>query len=268
MGAESVNRREFLAGTLGLALPSAETRSFELGVASYSLRKLSRTVAIKAIAELGTPYVNIKSFHLPYETTAEERAAARAEFENAGLKIVGGGTITLEEDDDHVRFHFDYARESGMPLMVIATTARNLPRVERFVEDYDIRVAIHNHGPEDENFPGPRDVLPHIENMDPRVGLCIDVGHTARTGVDVVEAIAESGDRVLDMHMKDLRDLMVKESQCIVGEGAMPLERIFTQLMKMSYTGYVNLEYEIDPDNPLPGMKTSFANMRHMLARS
>lgn len=153
-----------------------------------------------------------------------------------------------------------------MPLMVVSTTATNLPRIERFVKEYDIRIAVHNHGPENSHFPGPQDVLPHIRNMDPRVGLCVDVGHTARTGVDVVDILEESGDRVLDMHMKDLRDLLVKESQCIVGEGAMPLEGIFGQLIKMSYPGYVNLEYEIDADNPLPGMKKSFANMRRALA--
>ena len=154
-----------------------------------------------------------------------------------------------------------------MPLMVIGTTAANLPRIERFVKEYDIRVAVHNHGPEDSHFPGPQDVLPHIGNMDPRVGLCVDVGHTARTGVDVVDILNQSGDRVLDMHMKDLRDLKVKERQCIVGESAMPLKGIFEQLTKMSYAGYVNLEYEIDADDPLPGMKKSFANMRHVLAK-
>jgi sugar phosphate isomerase/epimerase len=102
--------------------------------------------------------------------------------------------------------------------------------------------------------------------MDPRIGLCIDVGHTTRTGADIVQAIAEAGDRVLDMHMKDLKDLMVKESQCIVGEGAMPVAEIFVQLQKMKYRGYVNLEYEIDEKNPLPGMKQSFAYMRGVLA--
>ena len=260
-----MNRREFMAGVASLALPSSSS-AVKLGVASYSLRKLPRTDAIEAIRELETPYVNIKSFHLPYETSAEERAAGRAEFENAGLRIVGGGTIYLEEeDDDHVRFHFDYARACGMPLMVIGTTAANLPRIERFVKEYDIAIAVHNHGPEDDHFPGPQDVLPHIRNMDPRVGLCVDVGHTARTGIDVVEVLNHSGDRVLDMHMKDLRDLMVKESQCIVGEGAMPVEGIFDQLTKMNYKGYVNLEYEIDADNPLPGMKQSFTNMRQLL---
>jgi sugar phosphate isomerase/epimerase len=153
-----------------------------------------------------------------------------------------------------------------MPLIVIAPTPNTLPRIERFVRQYDIAVAIHNHGPEDRFFPGPRDALPVIGDMDPRVGLCVDLGHTARTGVDVVESLAEAGDRVLDIHIKDLRDLLDRGSQCVVGEGAMPVPAIFGQLEAMGYTGYVNLEYEIDASDPLPGMQRSFAYMRGVLA--
>jgi sugar phosphate isomerase/epimerase len=245
----------------------AAAGAIRLGVASYSLRELNRADAIAAIQALRTPYVNIKSFHLPYESTSDEVAAARREFEDAGLTIVGGGTITLQRDDDgDIRTYFEYAKAAGMPLMVIAPTAQTLPRIERFVREYDIKVAIHNHGPEDVHFPGPADALPVIRDMDPRVGLCVDLGHTARTGVDVVEALAEAGDRVLDIHAKDLGDLLVKESQCIVGEGAMPWSGIFSQLADMGYAGYVNLEYEIDARNPLPGMLSSFAYMRGVLA--
>ena len=243
--------------------------SVRLGVASYSLRTLSRADAIAAIQALGTPYVNIKSFHQPYEGSPAELAEGRRLFEAAGLQIVGGGTITLAKDDDaDIRSYFEYAKHSGMPLMVIAPIPEALPRIERFVKAYDIQVAIHNHGPEDGYFPGPRDALRVIDDLglDPRVGLCVDLGHTARTGVDVVEALAEAGDRVLDIHLKDLRDLAVRESQCIVGQGAMPIAAIFRQLERMAYPGYVNLEYEIDADNPLPGMTESFAYMRGVLA--
>jgi sugar phosphate isomerase/epimerase len=102
--------------------------------------------------------------------------------------------------------------------------------------------------------------------MDPRVGVCVDLGHTTRTGVNIVEAIAEAGDRVLDIHVKDLANLLEGESQCIVGEGAMPFPEIFAQLVDMGYSGYVNLEYEIDAQDPLPGMLLSFAYMRGVLA--
>jgi sugar phosphate isomerase/epimerase len=102
--------------------------------------------------------------------------------------------------------------------------------------------------------------------MDPRMGLCVDIGHTVRTGTDVVKALADAGPRVLDLHIKDLRDLKVRESQTIVGEGAMPIAEIFRQLIAMRYAGYANLEYEIDASDPLPGMKQSFAHMRGVLA--
>ena len=238
-----------------------------LGVASYSMREFSRQYVIQAVRDLGTPYVNIKSFHQPYESSPEELAAGRHAFESAGLQIVGGGTITLaKDDDDDIRSYFEYAKHSGMPLMVIAPIPEAMPRIERFVKEYGIEVAVHVHGPTDKYFPGPQDVLPVISDMDPRVGICVDVGHTARTGVDLVEVLDMCGDRVLDMHMKDLRDLDSVDSQCIVGEGKIPVPAIFRQLEEMNYAGYVNLEYEIDADDPLPGMKQSFAYMRGVIA--
>jgi sugar phosphate isomerase/epimerase len=127
-------------------------------------------------------------------------------------------------------------------------------------------VAIHNHGTEDHNFPSPYDVLAVVKDMDPRMGLCIDIGHTVRTGTDVVKAVLDAGPRLHDMHAKDLRDLKAKDSQVIVGEGAIPIPAIFRALDTIHYQGYVNLEYEIDAADPLPGMKQSFAYMRGVLA--
>ena len=245
----------------------ADNIGLKLGVASYSLRNFSREHAIQMTKALGTPYINLKSVHLPYDASAAEIAAARNEVEAAGLEIVGGGMITFETDtDDGVRKYFDYAKAAGMPVMVSTCKPGTLARVEKFAKQYDIKVAIHNHGPEDENFPSPYDVLKAVKGMDPRMGLCIDMGHTVRTGTDVVRAVADAGPRLLDMHAKDLRDLKVMESQCIVGEGKMPIVEIFRQLQAMRYPGYVNLEYEIEPDDPMPGMKQSFAYMRGVLA--
>jgi len=279
-----VPRRTFLgasvAGLAGVAMgaprtlpprppepPQPPPTSFNLGVVSYSLRNFPRDKAIEMVKALGTPYVNFKSVHLPFESSPDQLAAARREIEGAGLVIVGGGVITFDEDTDAgVEKYFAYAKAAGMPLIAIHTDPKLLPRIERFAKQYDIKVAIHNHGPEDKHFPSPYDALPHVKQLDPRIGLCIDVGHTVRTGTDVVRAVADAGPRLLDMHMKDLRDLTAKGSQCIVGEGAIPIADIFRQLGAIGYRGYVNLEYEIDPDAPLPGMKQSFAYMRGALA--
>ena len=239
----------------------------KLGVASYSLRNFPRAKAIEMTKALGTPYINLKSVHLPYESSPAEIAAARQEIAAAGLQIVGGGTITFETDtDEGVRKYFDYAKAAGMPVMVSTCKPSVVARVEKFAKQYDIKVAFHNHGPEDENFPSPYDVLKAVKGMDPRMGLCMDIGHTVRTGTDPVRAAADAGPRLLDMHAKDLRDLKVKESQCIVGEGKIPIAALFRQLEKMRFPGYVNLEYEIDADDPLPGMKQSMAHMRGVLA--
>ena len=250
-----------------VAVPAPAHATFRLGVASYSLREFPRAAAIEMIRSLRTPYVNIKSVHLPYTLPPNELAVARREFASAGLTIVGGGTITFERDsDEDVGRYFEYAKGAGMPLIVATAAPAILPRIERFAQRFDIAVAIHNHGPEDPYYPSPYDVLRHVSDMDPRIGLCVDIGHTVRAGTDVVKALADAGPRVLDLHIKDLRDLKVVGSQTIVGEGAMPIAAIFRQLIAMGYAGCANLEYEIDAGDPLPGMKQSFAHMRGVLA--
>ena len=109
-------------------------------------------------------------------------------------------------------------------------TPETLPRIEKFVKEYDIEIAIHNHGPEDKLWPSPLDILKDIQGMDPRIGCCIDVGHTVRAGTDVVEAIHRVGPRLFDMHMKDLTSFTDKESQVAVGDGKMPVREIFQAL--------------------------------------
>jgi sugar phosphate isomerase/epimerase len=274
------DRRTFLrlaaAGALGaplaraLGAPPADAPAppaVRLGVASYSLRQFPLARALDMARALGTPGINLKSVHLPYEATDDEAAAARRRVEAAGLRLVGGGTVTFEADTDAaVERYFAYARRAGMPLLVATCAPGVVPRVAKFAARYDVRVALHNHGPEDPHFPSPYDVLRAVRGVDPRVGLCVDVGHAARAGVDVVRAVADAGPRLLDMHAKDLRDLEVKESQCVVGEGRLPFPDIFRQLERMRYAGYVNLEYEIDADDPLPGMQRSVAYMRGVLA--
>jgi sugar phosphate isomerase/epimerase len=259
--------RSLLAASPPRDPPLPPPPGLALGVASYSLRNFPRARAIEMVKALGMRHVNFKDVHLPFDLSAADLAVARQEIEAAGLVIVGGGVITFARDrDDDVQRYFAYAQAAGMPLITATADPTLLPRIERFAKQYDIRVAVHNHGPEDKHFPSPYDVLRHVKDLDPRIGLCMDVGHTTRTGTDVVRAIADAGPRLLDMHIKDLRDRTDVGTQCIVGEGTIPIAAILRQLEAIGYRGYVNLEYEIDPDAPLPGMKQSVAYMRGALA--
>ena len=263
----NLSRRGFFTNVAALTganrLAFAKGEEIRLGVATYSLRKFKRTEAIAMIKQMGITWCNVKEFHLPYKDSPAELVAGVKEFQAAGLKIYGGGNITLpKDDDDDIRKYFEYAKTCKFGLMVIAPTAENMPRVEKFVKEYNIKVAIHNHGPEDKHFPTPESALKVVKDMDPRCGLCVDVGHAVRTGVDIIEQLQMAGPRLLDMHIKDLRDLKDKASQCPVGQGKIPIPKIFAQLKKMKYPGFVSLEYEIDADNPLAGMKESFDYMR------
>lgn len=273
-----VNRRELMGGTLaalaGLGTSSAapttaDEGSFKLGVASYSFRKLSRAEAIKGMEALNCRYINIKEFHAPIKGTEAEWKQARTDFESAGIQILGVGNISMAKSDEgEIRRNFEYAKTLGAPLIVMAPTHETLPMVEKFVKEYNIKAAIHNHGPEDKHFPAPADVLKAVKGMDERMGLCVDIGHTARTATAPLEALkaAWSAKRLYDIHMKDLGDLMKKDSQVAVGDGAMPVAQIFAFLNKAGYKGGAMLEYEINADNPLPGMIKSFAYMRGVLA--
>lgn len=253
---------------VGAAAQSATGgHEIKLGVASYSLRQFSRNLTIKSIKSMDVGYVNIKEFHLPYIAKPEDIDKGRKEFENAGLKILGGGTVTFnKEDDTDIRAYFEYAKRAGMPLMVAAPSTRVLPMLEKFVKEYNIKIAVHNHGPEDKYFPSSRDALAMMKDMDPRMGVCCDIGHESRAGKDILETLEIAGPRLLDMHIKDLKVATGKDSQCDVGEGILPIVGIFKYLKKTKYTGGVMLEYEINGDNPVVGMQKSFAYMRGVLA--
>jgi hypothetical protein len=237
-----------------------------LGIASYTFRKFDDAHLIQFMKELKTPYLNLKDFHLPM-TPLDQVSVRAAEYRAAGFTLTAAGTITFnKDDDDDIRSKFEYVKAAGIPMIVGAPTHEVLPRVEKFVKQYNIKLAIHNHGPEDKNFPSPFDVLAAVKNMDSRIGCCIDVGHTMRTGTDPVEAIRKVGKRVLDIHMKDLAERLVKESQVAVGDGLMPVPEIFRALIDIHYPGQVDLEYEIHADDPMPGVIKSFAYMRGVLA--
>ncbi len=257
------------AAASAAAAPTMETHHWgdvKLAVATYSLRKFSRSQAIEIVKSLGIRYVNVKSFHMPYYLSEDELKAARAEFEKAGLQIVAGGNISLRSDDkDELEPYFKYAKAAGMPVMVCAPKHSNLPLIEKLAIRYDIKMAIHNHGPEDSYYPAAIDVMKRVKDMDPRMGLCVDVGHTVRTGADILEEIDGAWSRIYDFHIKDLADFSDKRSQVPVGEGKMPVAAIFSMLKKRKYAGVVGLEFEIDADAPQVGMAKSFAYMRGVL---
>jgi sugar phosphate isomerase/epimerase len=276
---DSGSRRTFLTGGLAaatlaaiparcFATPSgsrAKAYKLKLGLASYSTRKLSLDETLALCHDVDIAYINIKEFHMPMSDAPEAIRATRARIEAARLTIMGGGTITLKNDADQIRKAFEYARLGGFPLIVAAPEPAAFDTIEKAIRAFDIKLAVHNHGPEDRFFKAPQDAYKLLKGRDPRFGLCMDVGHATRAGVDPVASVAECGDRLLDMHVKDLRDKRERDSQCEVGKGVIDFPGLFRALLKLGYAGHVGLEYEINADDPRVGIRESFAYMRGVL---
>jgi sugar phosphate isomerase/epimerase len=275
------SRRRFLGTTAGSAAwvglgrsTGAETAppappgrgSLKIGLASYSMREFPLDQTLAWAKQLNVKYMTFKDVHVPRTDTPEATRALRAKIEAAGITIMGGGTITIKNDPAQIKKEFEYAKNAGFPLIYVDPDPAALDTLEQLAKTYDIRVAIHNHGPENKNWPRPQDAYAAVKSRDKRMGLCIDIGHTLRTGTDPVAACRECRDRLYDMHVKDLANKSEKESQVEVGRGIIDFPGLFRTLIEIGYQGQVGLEYEINAKAPLPGVTESLAYMRGVLA--
>lgn len=243
--------------------PVKRVRPLKLGIASYSLRKLPLDRVIQTCQEAQVQYVAFKDVHLPRTDPPETTRALRQKVEAAGLTIMGGGTITWNKNDEaEIRKDFEYAKNAGMPLMVVSPAPETLDTVEKLVKEYNIKTAIHNHGPEDKWYPAPKDALAKLEKRDPRMGICMDIGHATRAGADIIASVTMAGPRLLDLHIKDLSDKTKRESQVEVGKGLLDIPSLFRALLKARFAGHVSLEYEINENDPVSGIKESLGYMK------
>jgi sugar phosphate isomerase/epimerase len=279
--AHAPSRREFLgtaaaiaggttfgrvAGVTAAPAALAEPGPLKLGLASYSLREFPLPQALEMARKVGVTYMTFKDVHLPRTDPPETTRAHAATIRAAGITIMGGGTITLPNDAAQIKKDFEYAKNAGFPLIFVSPEPAALDTIEQMAKTYDIKVAIHNHGPEDKHWPRPQDAYAAVKSRDKRLGLCIDVGHTLRTGTDPVQACRDCRDRLYDMHVKDLRVKTDRDSQVEVGRGVINFPALFKTLIAIGYQGQVGLEYEINAKDPLPGILESFSYMRGVLA--
>lgn len=277
----NLSRRSFVSSGIALAaastlpsIASAEPQHeagkpmpIRLGLCSYTFRNFTREQMIAYLKQLHVDELNVKDVkdHLPPDP--QEEAKAVSDYAANGIKLHAAGAIYFRKDeDDDIRKQFEYCKRANIGVIVAGDPLPEaLPRIEKFVKEYDIKIAIHNHGPEDKLWPSPLDIYKSISKLDPRIGCCIDVGHTVRAGTDVVQAIRQVGPRLFNMHIKDLTDFSAKESQVAVGQGSLPIREIFQELIAIRYKGFVDLEYEIHADDPMPGVIESLAYMRGVI---
>ena len=241
-------------------------RGLKVGIASYSFHKLSLDDAIRGVRRVGVKYVSIKDVHLPLKSTTEQRQEVVRKFRDAGITPLSCGVVGLSDDEAEIRNAFEYARDAGIPTVVCKPTRASLPLLDKLVKEFDLKLAIHNHGPEDKVWPSPYDAWEAVQSFDRRLGLCIDVGHTARCGVDPSEAIRKCAARLYDLHLKDLEGPPGKLRPVEVGRGVLDVRKMLTTLIDLKYEGHVGLEYEKDANDPIPGAAESIGYVRGVLS--
>lgn len=275
------NRRSFLKATgLGIAaatVPGLASSSvipaekkpgdfdFKLGVASYSCRNFSLEQALEMTKRCDINRISLKSMHLPLDA---DKATIRKDIalcKEMGITPYGAGVIYMKSKAD-VDQAFEYAKTAGIDIIIGVPNHELLDYVEGKVKDYDIKLAIHNHGPGDKLYPSAQSVYDRVKNRDKRMGLCIDIGHTKRIHRDPEQDLKDFFPRVFDMHIKDVTKADSDGKTCIIGRGVIDFPSFLKAVIDLDYKGTLALEYEADGKDPLPGMMESFGYIKGILA--
>ena len=173
----------------GAPAPAGRPATLRLGVATYSLNEMPADALIVALRELRITNAGLFRTHCPWDGAIDACRAIGEKFRQAGITISGTGVVNLTKDEAAARRAFENAKAAGLQTMVCKPAPEALPLIDRLVKEYDQRLAIHNHGPEDRVYPSPLDAWRAVQPFDARIGLCLDVGHAARAGTDPVAAI-------------------------------------------------------------------------------
>jgi inosose dehydratase len=257
MGASPIARTA--AGTAAAGL------GFDLGIASYTFRAFSLDQAIAMTRRLRVRKITLKDMHLPMAITADEMASVRERLKTAGIQLSSCGVVYMTTEDE-VNKAFAYAKLAGIRMMVGVPAPPLLELAERKVKETDISLAIHNHGPTDNRYPSPESAYTLIAKMDRRVGLCIDVGHTQRLGLDPATQVERYFDRLLDVHIKDVSSADAKGTTVEIGSGVIDTPKLIRTLARLKYTGTLHFEHEKDEKDPFPGVAESVGYVRGVMA--
>lgn len=274
MDKSTPNRRQFLgAGALGAAAlagaaegPTTRVavKALTLGLPTYMFKHYDLDQTIAMAQRVAVRRLCIRSNLLPLDSTAGQIQAAIAKVKAAGLIPYGGGVIYMRTGQQ-VHRAFDYAKAAGFTLISISILPELLPLLERKVKEFDIRAAIHNHGPEDKHWPTPQAIFAKVKGLDPRIGICHDTGHTQRAGVDPTDTLVRTADRHLDIHLKDVDAPTGKGHSVELGRGVVDLPRFLKTLVQARYGGVVGIEYEKHMTDLLPGLAESVGYARGVL---
>ncbi len=249
-----------------IPMPSSDPPArASIGMASYTFRAFTLDQALAMTRRLGVRQLTLKDVHLPLTSSPDEISAAMEKLKSSGIELTGCGVIYMRSAEE-VRQAFAYAKAAGSPMIIGVPDPGMMDLAEQKVKETGIRLAIHNHGPSDRVYPTPGSAYKAIQGRDARMGLCVDVGHTQRAGLDPSEEIERYADRVLDIHCKDVSSADERGTTVEIGRGVIDIPRLLRTLARVGYRGILHCEHEKDEKDPLPGIAESIGYLRGTLA--
>lgn len=239
--------------------------TFTIGMAGYTFLRFDVEKTIEIVKRVGVNKLSLKDFHMPMNSTQEQINAVLAKFKSAGINVYTVGVIYMKTKES-VDQAFEYAKMAGVKMIVGAPNYELLPYVEEKIKSYDFKLAIHNHGPDNPLFPNAADIWDHIKDLDSRIGICIDIGHTTRDGQDPSVDILKYKSRIYDVHIKDV-DKASKDGKTVeIGRGIIDIPKVVATLRKIKYSGSCSLEFEKDMTDPLAGIAESIGYFKGVMA--
>ena len=246
--------------------PPPETGDkFKVGMAGFTFLKFDLDKTLETMQKLNVNYLCIKDFHLPIASTAEQIAEFHAKCKAKGVTGYAVGPLYMKSEAE-VDKVFDYAKRVGVKMVVGVPNYELLPYVEKKVKEYDFKLAIHLHGPDIKTYPDADDVWAHVKDLDPRMGMCLDIGHDTRNGKDPVADLKKYASRVFDIHIKDVTGPVKAGYTLEMGRGIIDIPAFVKMLRKVKYPGVCSLEYEKDMTDPFLGIAESIGYFRGVVA--
>lgn len=234
---------------------------FHLGMAGFTFVKFNLQKTLETMKTLDVHYLCIKDFHLPLDSTEEQIRDFHSKLAEYGVKGYAVGPIYMKNETEVDRA-FEYARRVGVNLLVGVPNYELLDYVEEKVKQYDIRLAIHLHGPDMAMYPNAEDIWNNVKDRDIRMGMCLDIGHNLRYGSDSFSDFKKYHTRVYDIHLKDVTGDTKAGKRAELGRGIIDFPLFVRLLRKYHYNGSVSLEHEKDMDNPFMGIAESIGYFR------
>ena len=245
--------------------PMMKKEFLQTGIAGYSFVNYNIDQAIAIMNRVGITNLSVKDFHLPLNSSQETIDEVLNKFKNGGIQVYTVGVIYMKTEAEVDRA-FDYAKRVGVNLVIGVPGYDLLQYTEKKVKEYNIRMAIHNHGPEDKLYPAPKDVYDRISKMDERMGLCLDIGHAFRAGAKPEKAVIDYAPRIFDLHIKDVTAAKADGKAIEFGRGAIDFVALIQALRQIKFKGVCSIEFEKDMKDALPGIAESAGYLRGVMS--